>query len=103
MPNNFPAAIHGLWRTLLPVKRADAVVFLDSSWMLSLYSAAWRAGIRVGAALDVIGFDYRPVLEWLDPPPRMLKVPVKRMVKRIQRWLDHPERTEGFERLGITA
>lgn len=102
VPQNLPQAVHDLWRRVLPAKRPDAVFLMDARWVISLYAVAGELGIRPGTDIEVIYFDDAPQLDWLIPPPRALRVSARVFVKRIEKWLRHPESSGGFTLVGIS-
>ena len=101
VPQNLPQAVHDMWRRVLPVKRPDAVFSMDARWIVSLYSVAWELGMRPGIDIEAVYFDDSPQLDWLSPPPRAIRASARIFIKRIERWLTHPDKSGGFEFVGI--
>ena len=93
-------AVHDLWRRILPAKHPNAVVCWDVAWVFSLYSVAWQLGLRPGKDIVAVSMDSSPQLDWLDPPPRILQLPARPFIRRIEKWINHPDQPDGFEIVG---
>ena len=94
--DDFPEALRTHWQSLLEKSRPDAVVVIDAPWVLSLYSAGWKAGLRPGHDFVVVTTDSPSLLGWLDPPPVMLRMPSRQMERHMARWLRNPDPSRGL-------
>ncbi|GAA5483197.1 hypothetical protein Hsar01_02426 [Haloferula sargassicola] len=80
-------AWQGYWRRSFTRLRPTAIILLQETHLLSLYSYCSAAGIRLPDDLSVILLGQSELLAWLRPKPVMATFPYARSVAHFRHWI----------------
>jgi len=98
-----PDVLARFWPHAFARLKPTAVIAMQNKDYLSLLSYCYQKGIRIPEELSVILLSNDSDCAWLNPQPDCFEFPVKKICRKVMRWLLKPAaKPQGFEFVSST-